>query len=484
LSSSETFLWHDYETFGANPRYDRPVQFAALRTDLDLNPVAEPVVLWAQPPRDYLPDPGACLVTGITPQEAQQRGVVEAEFIAAVHAELARPGTCALGYNSLRFDDEVTRFTLYRNLYDPYSREYGESRSRWDLIDVVRTAYALRPEGIEWPSREDGLPSFRLEDLTRANGIEHGEAHDALGDVRATLALARLLRERQPRLFTWLFEQRGKQAVKRLVNLEALRPLLHISGRFGAARSNLSLVLPLAWHPVNGNELICADLARDAELLLDLPAVELRRRLYARAEALGAGEERPGIKSVHINRCPVLLPAKMADNRVAERAALDRDACRANLQRLRDHEARHPGALRDKLREMVGLGEGTPVPDPDLALYGGGFFSPDDRRALETLRRCDPEDLALQTPAFEDPRLPAMVFRFRARNYPHTLTAEEREAWETFRFERLSSEEGPGLGLEAYNATLEERLAKATLPDRDRTILHALQDWGDHLLSA
>ena len=182
MSSSETLLWHDYETFGADPARDRPAQFAAQRTDLDLNPIGDPLCLYARPPRDYLPQPDACLITGITPQLADEKGEVEAAFIASIEAELLRPGTCASGYNSLRFDDNVTRFTLYRNLRDPYAREYGEGRSRWDLIDPMRTAYALRPDGIAWPLREDGLPSFRLEDLSRANGIEHGDAHDALGD--------------------------------------------------------------------------------------------------------------------------------------------------------------------------------------------------------------------------------------------------------------------------------------------------------------
>jgi exodeoxyribonuclease-1 len=411
--------------------------------------------------------------------------VPEAEFIAAIHAEMARADTCTAGYNSVRFDDEVTRFTLYRNLRDAYSREYGQGRSRWDLIDAVRTAYALRPEGIEWPRREDGAPSFRLEDLTRANGLEHGKAHDALGDVRATIALAQLLKERQPRLFAWLYEHRQKQAVRELISLEAREPLLHISGRFGAARANLSLILPLAWHPVNGNEVICADLRRDAQLLLDLPAAELRRLLYLRTDAFKPGEERPGLKSVHINRCPVLLPAKMADERVAERAALDRPACERNLQLLLDHEARHPGALRDKLREMIALDEPEPGPgaDPDLALYSGGFFSDHDRRTLEGLVGLTAGELAAATPVFESERLPEMFFRFRARNWPEHLSAEEREDWEAFRFERLTSQDGPGLGLEAYNNEIEQRLQAPELRDRDRRILAALQDWGDALLA-
>ncbi|RLA45884.1 MAG: exodeoxyribonuclease I, partial [Gammaproteobacteria bacterium] len=198
-----TFYWHDYETFGVDPSRDRPVQFAGLRTDVDLNVIGEPLVIFARPANDFLPHPQACLVTGISPQQALAEGLPECEFIRRIHEELARPGTCSVGYNSLRFDDEVTRYTLYRNFYDPYAREWQNGNSRWDIIDMVRATCALRPAGIEWPLREDGLPSFRLEDLTSANGISHEAVHDALSDVHATIALARLVKERQPRLYDY-----------------------------------------------------------------------------------------------------------------------------------------------------------------------------------------------------------------------------------------------------------------------------------------
>ena len=190
---SDTFYWHDYETFGVDPSRDRPVQFAGVRTDFDLNVIGEPLVIFARPANDFLPQPQACLVTGITPQLALAQGVSESEFINQIHQELARPGTCGVGYNSLRFDDEITRYTLYRNFHDAYGREWQNGNSRWDIIDMVRATYALRPEGVEWPLGEDGLPSFKLEDLTAANGIGHEAANDALSDVHATIAVARLI---------------------------------------------------------------------------------------------------------------------------------------------------------------------------------------------------------------------------------------------------------------------------------------------------
>ncbi len=223
-----TLYWHDYETSGIDPRFDRPMQFAGVRTDEDLNIIGEPLMIYCKPSGDYLPHPQAALVTGLTPQLAEKEGLNEAEFIKQIHDELAAPGTCGVGYNSLRFDDEFTRFTLFRNFYDAYAREWQSGNSRWDIIDMVRLTRALRPEGIHWPNREDGKPSFRLEDLTAANGIEHSGAHDALADVYATIEMARLIKNAQPKLYDYVFERRRKQALAPLLNLNERKPVVHV----------------------------------------------------------------------------------------------------------------------------------------------------------------------------------------------------------------------------------------------------------------
>jgi exodeoxyribonuclease-1 len=289
-ASDATFLWHDYETSGADPRRDRPLQFAAWRTGMDLEPVAEPVVLWCAPPRDRLPSPEAGLVTGLVPQELAATGLAEAAFAAAVHAQLAEPGTCAAGWNSIRFDDEFGRNLLYRNFFDPYAREWEHGNSRWDLIDLARLCYALRPDGLQWPSREDGAPSFRLEDLARANGLAHRKAHDALGDVEATLALARLLKQRQPRLFDWHFGLRQKRRALELLDWVGMTPVLHASQRYPAQRGCLAMVVPLAEHPVNRNGVIVYDLAVPPDDLIALDAEALADRVFTAR----AGQPQPG----------------------------------------------------------------------------------------------------------------------------------------------------------------------------------------------
>lgn len=480
----ETFYWHDYETFGTDPARDRPVQFAGQRTDAGLNPIGEPLVIYARPADDYLPQPAACLVTGITPQVALERGLPECEFIARIHGELAAPGTCGVGYNSLRFDDEVTRNTLYRNLFDPYAREWKHGNSRWDVIDALRAAYALRPEGIEWPLREDGMPSFRLEDLTRANGIEHAAAHDALSDVTATIAVAGLLRDRQPKLYSYMLRLRSKSAVSAMLDIDAMKPVLHVSGMFGADRYNIGLVVPLLAHPVNRNEIICFDLGADPGDLIELDAASLRERLYTRGDDLPAGVQRPGLKSVHINRSPVLVPARMADARTAARVGLDGDSCRRHLALLRDWRRADPEDFRGKLAAIHAPREREENTDPDTQLYSGGFLGDGDRQTLDGLRKLAPEALAAAAPAFHDPRLAEMFFRYRARNYPQSLSEAERERWDAFRLHRLSGD-APGypLGLEAYQAELDQRLAALPPGSPEQPLLEALQAWGDTLLA-
>jgi len=480
----DTFYWHDYETFGADPARDRPAQFAGVRTDSELNVIGEPLVIFCRPANDYLPSPQACLITGITPQWALERGVPESEFIDQVHRQLAAPGTCGVGYNSLRFDDEVTRHTLYRNFFDPYAREWQNGNSRWDIIDMVRTACALRPEGIEWPLRDDGLPSFRLEDLTSANGIAHASAHDALSDVHATIALARLVRDRQPRLYDYVLAHRDKRSVLAQLDIAGMKPVLHVSGMFGASRSNIALVVPLAVHPQNRNEIICYDLSADPQALIDLNAPQLQGMLYTRAQDLPEGTVRPGLKSVHINRCPVLLTPRMADPATAARLGINGDQCRRHLEALRRYRDRDAIGFSAKLQAIYARRDPSAQNDPDLMLYSGGFFSESDRQVMEEIRALSPQALARAHFTFGDSRLPEMLFRYRARNYPQSLAPDELAAWEEFRFQRLTE---PGAGafycMEDFQSEIEALLGSGKLSATEEALLEQLLEYADTLLA-
>jgi exodeoxyribonuclease-1 len=466
---SSSIFWHDYETTGINPRSDRPLQMAGVRTDLDLNEIEAPINLYCRPSDDILPHPAACLVTGITPQQLAERGLCEAEFMTRVHSELARPGTCGAGYNTLRFDDEVTRYSLYRNFFDPYAREWQGGNSRWDLIDVVRTAYALRPEGIVWPQQE-GRTSLRLELLSKANGLEHGHAHEALSDVRATIGLARLIRSKQPKLYDWLFQLRSKHKVQEQIRL--LQPLVHITGRFSADRNYIGVVLPLAWHPRNRNALIVCDLGQDNSPLLQESAQTLRQRLYMRREEMSDGQLPVPLKLVHINRCPVVAPLSVVRPADEQRLGLDM----SELQRRAEHLANQQDIWRDKL-DIIYQEEGFAASeDPEQQLYDG-FIGDRDRRLCEQVRMADPAQLGQGHWMFDDPRLPELLFRYRARNFADTLNEQEQARWQVFCEQRLSNRQmGAPNTVGDFEQACQSHWGEAD--EAGRQVLHA---WLEHV---
>ena len=468
-----SFVWHDYETFGREPRRDRPSQFAGVRTDAELNEIDAPQMLYCQPAPDYLPDPESCLLTGITPQVCLERGLPEHAFAAAIEQQLARPGTVGVGYNSIRFDDEVTRFLFWRSLIDPYAREWQNECGRWDLLDVVRVTHALRPEGIQWPKHEDGRPSFKLEHLSAANGLAHEAAHDALSDVRATIALARLIRERQPRLWDFCLRLRSKHEVVRelAVAEKAGGPFLHVSGMYGAERGGIAVVWPLAPHPTNKNELIVWDLAQDPAELLTLGVEAIRLRMFTRTDELPEGVTRLPIKTLHINKSPIVIANLRTLS--AERAAhwgIDMDQAQRHADVLRERAAGLAG-LWPEVMQRPALERD---PDVDEDLYGG-FVGNDDRRSLERLRVLSPEELAAKRPAFGDLRLEELLFRYRARNFQSTLTEAERQRWLAHRIARLHEGEGGSRTVDGLLAQIDTLVEDAD--ERGQAILEALVDY-------
>ena len=477
-----TLYWHDYETFGVDPRTDRPSQFAGIRTDQALNIIGDPLLIYCRPPRDALPAPEACLITGITPQRADTLGLAEAEFIGQIHEQLSVPGTCGLGYNTLRFDDEVTRHCLYRNFFDPYEREWRNGNSRWDMIDVVRLTSALRPEGIVWPRDDAGRVTFRLEKLTAANGIAHEGAHDALVDVKATIALARLIKTAQPKLYDFVWRNRGKRDVSALLRLGEYQPLIHVSEKYTAEQQRLAVVVALAQHPTNPNGVIVCDLSQDPESWINLDSDNLRQRLYQPASERVEGEKRIPLKTVHINKAPVVVPLSVMRAHDSERLGISLTQCKQHCQTLKTAGI----VLLEKLDRVFSSDPDYPqetMSDPDTQLYGGGFFSDADRKTMTRMRQMTPQQLADSQFKFQDARLPEMLFRYRARNYPESLSVTELERWEAFRKERLLGKSTGGESrADQYRLSLEKLEAQPELSETQRGILIDLRLWGQEII--
>ncbi len=473
-----SFYWHDYETWGANPRLDRPAQFAGIRTDANLDIIGEPLMLYSQPTADFLPAPEAVMITGITPQQAWREGVPEAEFFRRIHAEFAHPATCIVGYNNLRFDDEVTRFGFYRNFIDPYAYSWQNANSRWDILDLMRLAHALRPQGINWPQNDAGKTSFKLTDLTAANGIEQSGAHDALVDVRATIDIARLVKRQQPKLFDFYFALRHKQRAAELLNLAQPGIVLHVSGMFPVEQGCLAPIIPLLAHPTNSNEIICYNLRQNPQQLLHLSADEIRDKLYRKSVDMAPGEQRLALKGVHLNKSPALAPLNTLSDELARKWRIDLDEIQQHHRCLMADEG-----LIARLKAVYSEGREFGESDVDAALYDG-FISADDRLRCNQVLAMSPDQLAaFDADQFQDARLRSLFFRYRARNYPQTLTADEALRWQRFCQSRLiDGEFGASLTLEQFQQQL-LTLTQQLGGEREQRLLDQLSQWVQDMIA-
>ncbi len=442
-----------------------------------------------------LPQPESCVVTGITPQIALQKGVVEAEFIDQVHRAFSQPGTCVVGYNSIRFDDEFTRYTLYRNFFDPYAREWQNGCSRWDIIDVVRLTRALRPEGINWPYYSEkvseratqgtvaagpvaGKPSNKLEDLTIANGILHESAHDALSDVYATIEIARLIKSKQPKLFDYVYSHRNKRKIAALLDPSKKTPVIHVSGMYSSDYTWTAAVVPIAPHPTNKNAIIVFDLRSDPAPLQTLSKEEIANRVFTPAADMPEGIERIPLKTIHINKCPVVVPLNTMDGNAAKRLKIDLTVTLNHLKSLAIDKR-----LVRKIQAVFSNKVFEISHDPDHSLYSGGFFSAQDKAKMEAIRFEKPQNLVEYSEKFADERIPEMLFRYRARNYYETLTDDEKSRWESYRLKRLTSPDGgSSITLDEYIKKIQEMKNAQPQTEKISAILDDLISYSNSLI--
>jgi exodeoxyribonuclease-1 len=474
---SASFLFYDLETFGADPRTSRIAQFAAIRTNTDLNQIEEPISFFVKPADDLLPSPVATLITGITPQQAHRDGVNEAEAFARIFEEMSRPETCTLGYNSLRFDDEFIRHGLFRNFFDAYEREWRGGNCRWDLLDVLRLAHALRPDGIQWPKREDGATSFRLEHLATANDVRTGDAHEALSDVRALIGIARKLRAAQPKLWDYAMRLRDKRYAAQLLNVVGMTPVVHVSQRYPAARMCAAAVLPLSRHPHIDSRVIVFDLDGDPDALLALEVEDIADRLYTPTADLPEGEARIPLKEVHLNRCPALIAWDYLRNEDFARLVIDPIEAERRAAKLR---AAGP-ALAEKVRRVYATERAQTKRDVDASLYDG-FVSDGDKRRFAEVRATTPEMLGSREFGFSEPRMPELLFRYRARNWPHTLTQVERQRWDDYRRQRLLAESGLSeLSVAGFRSELTLLRSLHAKDGMKLALLDQIDSWGSEI---
>lgn len=472
----QSFYFYDLETSGFNPREDRIMQFAGQRTDMNLKPIGEPHNVLVRMTDEVLPSPEAILVTGITPQKTIDEGLTEAEFCRLFMDEISRPGTVFLGYNTVRFDDEFMRYTLYRNYYDPYEWQWSDGRSRWDLLDVVRLTRALRPEGINWPVRDDGIATNRLELLTSLNGIAHEQAHDALNDVSAVISIAGLIKATQPKLMDYMFKLRDKNEVARLV--ESGEPLLYTSGKYPAETLHTSVVVKLCDHPQKKGALVY-DLRFDPDEFINMSSDELRAAWQRKRDE---GNRLP-VKTLQYNRCPAVAPLSALNPPSQDRIKLATETVQAHLQKLRTAQDTFTNALLQALGDMDREREaryGQETVDAEAALYSD-FVPNQDKTMMSVVRSATEDELQTLEPSFKDKRLNDMLPRYKARNFARSLSDDERQAWESYRSERLMGG-GEASRMHNYFNALSALAAQPDITEEKMYLLEELQLYGQSIM--
>ena len=468
---AQTFFFYDLETSGLNPRQDRIMQFAGQRTNMNLEPIGEPYNLLVTLNDDTLPSPDALMVTGITPQKTVEEGYTEAQFARMLSEEIFTPDTIAVGFNNIRFDDEFIRHLLWRNFNDPYEWSWKDGRSRWDLLDVVRLTRALRPEGINWPLDAKGEPSNRLELITSANGIAHENAHDALADVTALIAVTKLIKQKQPQLYDYLLKMRDKKVVQQLVNVDDKKPFVYASGRYDKEFAKTTVAFPLTTSRNGG--VVVYDLRYDPTPFVELSTEELSKKIFASWEERQAEDfVKLPVKELQYNRCPAVAPLGVLEQGDGwQKISLD-------LKTVQKHQnilLNHPD-FAEKLRTIF---ENKPafkkLPDPEAQLYDG-FLNDRDRIRVEAVRNADERELVDFHPEFQDERLAPLLLHYKARNFPRSLSEDDLAQWETWRAQRLQAQ------LPGFMTAL-HRLAP-TATDEQQFILQELQLWAESTLPA
>ncbi|HSX07604.1 MAG TPA: exodeoxyribonuclease I [Candidatus Saccharimonadales bacterium] len=477
MAAPTTFFFYDLETSGFSPREARIMQFAGQRTDLQLKPIGEPVNELITMTPDILPDVDAILLTGITPQQTIAEGRTEADFLRLFEEHIATPGTIFVGYNTVRFDDEFVRFLHYRNFYDAYEWQWQDGRSRWDLLDLVRMTRALRPEGIAWPFDVHGKPSNRLELLTALNKIGHEHAHDALSDVEASIAVARMIRDHQPKLFEFLLSYRDKRKVAELVMTK--EPFVYTSGKYPSQFEKTSVAVAVSEHPKKQGALVY-DLRHDPAQFKDMSPTELADAWkWSRDET----KLRLPVKALQFNHCPAIAPLGVLDEKSRGRLQLDLDAIKRHhktLQSMKDF----PGKLRKAL-ELLDTQRQLEFASSEQAVDGqlyDDFFGNRDKQSMRVVRAAEPaevgESLNLH---FDDARLEALLPLYKARNFPKALTGEERAKWEAFCRQRLLGG-GKQSRLAKYFARLQEVAERDNLTGHQKYLLEELKLYGESIM--
>ena len=453
------------------------MQFGGQRTDLSLKPIGKPDNFIIKLDDDVLPQPDAILTHNITPQKTRADGISEREFLHFFTDKIVQPGTIFVGFNNIRFDDEFIRFSLWRNFFDAYEWQWKLNCSRWDLLDVARMTRALRPDGIQWPFAPDGKPTVRLEMMATINKLSHSSVHDAASDVRVSIALARLIRLKQPKLFEYLLNLRNKTKVEVLVN--GSEPVVYTSGHYPNEYEKTTMAMMVGPRADQPGALMY-DLRIDPKPFLKLEPAQLAKLWSDHSKE---AKYFP-VKILSYNRCPAIAPLNVLDKKDAKRLGLDLKKVDKHLAKLKAADG-----FADRLNKALEIIHPPKQPklvvnedEVDGLLYDG-FVSQPDKTRMSVVRAADAETISDLTVDFDDERLTALLPLYKARNFPKNLTSVEAANWEKFKARKLLAG-GEGSAAAKYFQRISELASKPMTSRQQKHVLKELEIYGESILPA
>jgi exodeoxyribonuclease-1 len=438
----QTYLFYDIETTGLSKSFDQVLQFAAIRTDLNLQELERYEYKIKLNP-DVIPAPRALLTHRIR-VDAALKGVPEVDAIRQIHALLNEPGTISVGYNTLGFDDEFLRFSFYRNLLPPYSHQFANQCKRMDLYPITVMYHLYKNEIIIWPVIEDRL-SLKLENINRANNFVQGRAHDAMVDVEITLALAkRFFQERE----IWDYisnyfckttdtERFQKLPVELMHADQSHYHGLMILGKFGAKENYQAPVLYLGESAAYKNQNLWLRL--DTENLQLLAEDAIYDNTWVVRKKLGEP--------------PFILPPaeRFLKHLSPKRLAL----AMANRKWLQQNPVLFQKIIDYHRAFVYPIFANT---DIDASLYLNGFWTDAEAEFCRQFHRAAPAEKAIMTEKLTNPKLKTLAMRLLGRNYPDSMTPPLKENFEGY-LQQLNREENDSLVDFKGNKRLSAKLA-------------------------
>lgn len=415
----KTYLFYDIETSGLNKCFDQVLQFAAIRTDLELNELERHNFFVKLKP-DTVPSPQAILTHKIALTTLEQQGICEYEAAKLIHKLLNTPFTTSIGYNSLGFDDEFLRFTFYRNLLPPYTHQYANGCNRMDLYPITTIYYLFHQEVLNWP-KIDNAPTLKLEHLSLANQLtdKNANAHDAMTDVIATLELARHLYKNQKvwqylRLF---FDKKedAKRYDKLNIGLKIdgyLYPdAILVDGCIGAKNNYQTIVLALGWHKYYNNQFLWLDLAKS----------------NLSSTTINDIANTPIIYRKKLGEPPLLLPTipRLLHQLSDERRAI----IKHNLNWLQQNPQIFQAII--KYHQEYTYPEVKNL-DIDAALYQDGFLSDFEQQLCLKFHSSNLQDKINLLQQFTNTKLRTQALRLLGRNYLSSLPSELATEFKTW----------------------------------------------------